>query len=122
MKVGAEWLVDAAGCSPEVLRDLGVLEDLMWRLVADVGLTVVVGPISHRFPDPGGITVVMVLSESHLVCHTYPEHGIVSFNLYCCRHAVDWPWQSRLREALGADRVELRSISRGVELHGRVPG
>jgi S-adenosylmethionine decarboxylase len=61
----------------------------------------------------GGVTGMLLLTESHLACHTFPERGYASFNLYCCRPRDEWPWPERLAESLGARRVEVRSFMRG---------
>lgn len=113
--VGSEWIVDAAGCRPESLRDLGLLRGLCAAVIADLGLRVVGQPAWHQFPDPAGITGLFLLSESHLTCHTYPERGIASFNLYCCRSRPAWPWQEHLAKRLGASRVSVRQVTRGGE-------
>ncbi len=111
--VGKEWAVDAGGCRPDALRDLGVIEALFARIVAELGLTAASAPVWHVFPEPGGITGMLLLTESHLVCHTYPEHGVATFNLYCCSARPDWPWQERLEQSLGAQHVRVRMLSRG---------
>ena len=67
----------------------------------------------HVFPGPGGVTGLLLLSESHLACHTFPERGFASFNLFCCRPRPEWPWTAALRETLHAQRVELQAIPRG---------
>ena len=41
----------------------------------------------HKFGGEGGVTGLIMLTESHLACHTYPEYQTATFNLYCCRHA-----------------------------------
>jgi S-adenosylmethionine decarboxylase len=69
-------------------------------------------PVWHQFPDAGGITCVIVLSESHLTCHTFPERGFAAVNLYCCRPRRDWPWAARLAEALGATDVHVATVRR----------
>ena len=56
---------------------------------------------------------LLMLSESHLTVHTFPECGVATFNLYCCRPRPDWPWNERLRESLGATDVRVRSRPRG---------
>ena len=113
MNVGIEWLVDAEGCRPEDLRRVEVLETVFQRLVAELGLHAVGAPLWRRFPGPGGVTGLLLLSESHLACHTYPEHGLATFNLYCCRARPEWPWSERLAEMLGAARVHVRVLARG---------
>src|SRR4051812_26682465 len=75
------------------------------------------------FPGEGGITGLLLLTESHLACHTFPERGFAAFNLYCCRPGAEWPWPERLRVALGAETVLVRRLARGERGgHERVPG
>ena len=114
MKVGIEWLVDAEGCRAELLRDLPTLRRLCEQIIADLDLHVVGEGVWHQFPPPGGVTGLYLLTESHLACHTYPEIGIATFNLYCCRTRPRWPWEEQLRTLLGAARVTVRSPTRGV--------
>ena len=111
---GVEWVVEAFGCDPNRLRSETNLRGLCERLLADLALTRVGEPLWHRFPGPGGVTGLYLLAESHLACHTYPEHGLVTFNLYCCRPRPRWPWEARLADALVAARVLVREVPRGV--------
>jgi S-adenosylmethionine decarboxylase len=113
MNVGREWLVDAAGCDPELLRSPVALRSLCARIIDDLELRVVGGGHVHQFPFPGGVTALYLLTESHLACHTYPEHGVATFNLHCCRIRPDWPWETELHRALGAKRVVVRRLERG---------
>ena len=112
LTVGTEWLIEAAGCDPEALRDEARLREVFARAVAELGLLVVGRPQWHKFPGEGGVTVLALLSESHLACHTYPEFGVATFNLYCCRERPGWPWAERLGELIGARSVEVRSVRR----------
>jgi S-adenosylmethionine decarboxylase len=113
MQVGTEWLVDAEACRPDLLRDLPTLRRVCEHLIRQLDLHVIGEGQWHRFPDPGGLTGLFLLTESHLACHTYPESGLATFNLYCCRPRPDWPWQEHLRHWLGARRVTVRVVSRG---------
>lgn len=114
MEIGTEWLIEAAGCRPESLRDPAVLEELFHRVIAELALRPLHAPAWHVFPGPGGITGFVMLSESHLACHTYPEHGVATINLYCCRPRPEWPWDEQLREMLGAADVRVRAVDRSV--------
>lgn len=111
--VGVEWVVDARGCKPELLRDLNRLRLVCDSVVDDLGLNVVGDPQCHQFPEPSGVTALYLLSESHLACHTYPEYALATFNLYCCRDREPWNWESNLREHLGATDIHVRRIDRG---------
>jgi len=110
--IGTEWLIDATGCRGDALRDSRLLLGLCRQIVTELDLHAIGEPAVHKFPPPGGITLLFLLMESHLTCHTYPEFGVATFNLYCCRARPDWPWQARLEEALGAAAVSVRRIVR----------
>src|SRR5438105_1740083 len=112
MDIGAEWLVDASGCSSDALTNPAILRSLFDRIIADLDLHPVGTPSFHLFPPPGGITGFVILTESHLACHTYPEHGVITINLYCCRPRPEWPWRARLAEMLGASEVVVRGVWR----------
>ena len=112
MIVGTEWLVEAAGCKPATLRDEKLLRELFERIIADLGLKAI-DSVWHTFPGEAGVTGLVALTESHLACHTYPEHGAATFNLYCCRTRPEWNWEENLKNALGADSVTVTRIERG---------
>lgn len=111
--VGAEWLVDAAGCDPAALRHLPTLRGLCDRILTELGLHVIGEGLWHQFPGAAGITGLFLLTESHLACHTYPENGTATFNLYCCRTRPRWPWEEELHGVLGATHVSVRAVMRG---------
>lgn len=114
MIVGTEWLIEAEGCSVSALRDEQLLRSVLERIVGDLGLRSI-GSVWHKFPGEGGVTGLIALTESHLACHTYPEHSTATFNLYCCRTRSEWDWESNLRDALAASVVTVTRIERGVE-------
>lgn len=120
LTVGTEWLIEASGCDAGALRDVERLRGVFARAVSELGLCVVGEQLWHKFPGEGGATGLAMLTESHLACHTYPEFGVATFNLYCCRERPEWPWGERLREMLGAAEVCVRSVSRfGDEAHAQ---
>lgn len=111
---GHEWIVDARGCDPGALRSRATLEALFAEIVGATGLVPVERSRWHTFEGEAGVTGLLMLSESHLACHTYPEAGYAAFSLYCCRtESVEWPWGRRLAEVLGATHVSVRVVRRG---------
>lgn len=112
MIVGTEWLIEAAGCNPDKLRDEALLRAVFDRVMDDLGLTSI-GFVWHKFDGEGGVTGLVALTESHLACHTYPEYGTATFNLYCCQTRPEWDWSEQLREMIGARLVTVTRIERG---------
>jgi S-adenosylmethionine decarboxylase len=112
MMVGTEWLVEATGCSGDLLRDETALRSIFRQIIADLGLKTI-SEIWHTFDGEGGVTGLVALTESHLTCHTYPEHLTATFNLYCCRTRPEWDWEENLKTTLGAESVTITKIERG---------
>ena len=112
MTLGTEWLIDASGCDPAALADINRLKTVFDRIIGDLDLHVLGEIAWHKFPAPGGVTGIALLSESLLACHTYPEFGAATFNLYCCRDRSTWPWENTLKEMLGASEVNVRKFER----------
>jgi len=110
--VGVEWVVDAAGCDPEALRDATALEALFAAILDTARLTPVAPATWHRFPHTGGLTGVQVLAESHLACHTFPEHGSFCLNVFCCVARPDWDVEGLIGRLLGAREISVRRIER----------
>lgn len=81
-------------------------------LIAELGLHPLGEARWHEFPSGGGVTGLVLLSESHLACHTFPEFGSACFNLFCCRPRPVWPWAERLRALLGAAGVTVSTVER----------
>jgi S-adenosylmethionine decarboxylase len=111
--VGVEWLIDAYGCRPSRLRSRKCLAEVLEHVIASLGLRRVERSVWHEFPGHGGVTGLVLLSESHLAVHTFPEWQLATFSFFCCRPCADWPWDDRLREQLGARSVLVRSVRRG---------
>ena len=112
MIVGTEWLIEATGCDQARLRDESAIRTVLSNVIADLGLRSI-GSVWHKFEGEGGVTGLIALTESHLACHTYPEYGTATFNLYCCRTRPEWDWESNLMADLGAESVTVTKIERG---------
>lgn len=111
--LGMAWIVDAYGCDPLRLRDPEGLRALLDRIVLELRLLPIGEPLVHHFGGEGGVTALLLLSESHLTIHTFPEVGAVTIDLYCCRPRPEYPWAERLAEHLGATSVTVRALARG---------
>ena len=89
--LGRHILVEFNGCSPEVLDDVAVIEDSMVEAARKAGATVIQSTFHHF--SPFGVSGVVVIQESHLAIHTWPEYGYAAVDLFTCGDTVD-PWVS----------------------------
>src|SRR5262249_56512672 len=105
--------VEAEGCTSGRLGSWPAVRATGEAIVRDLKLKVVGEGLAHQFPPPSGVTMMYLLTESHLTCPTYPEYGIATFSLSCCRPRPRWDWEGQLGAFLGAARVTVRCLSRG---------
>ena len=122
MNVGTEWLIEAKGCSENLLRDEELLRRIFSAVIGDLGLKTLGKDIWHKFEGEGGVTGLVALTESHIACHTYPEHGIATFNLYCCKTRPEWEWKANLTQLLDAEDVNVTKIERGSNVASAASG
>lgn len=114
MTAGLEWVVEAGGCDPALLGSQPALESLFADMILALELHPVAPALWRQFPDAGGITGMVLLAESHLTVHTFPEHGFLALNLYCCRPRPAWDFQQQLARRFRASTVRVRSLERSL--------
>jgi len=123
---GLHLTADLHGCAAErlAMTDPAALRKACLEAVRGAGLTPV-GELFHRYaPAPGqrapaGITGVVLLAESHLAVHTWPELAAATLDVYVCNLGRDNSTRAhdlleRLVAAFDAKRVERQALDRGL--------
>lgn len=108
---GCEWIIEAHGCEAARLADGETLRRLFEDLIAQMDLHPVDESQWHQFPG-GGITGLALLQESHIACHTFPEHRSLCLNVFCCKPRPEWDFSSYLRSRFDAVEVKIRRLER----------
>jgi S-adenosylmethionine decarboxylase proenzyme len=108
---GVHLLVEYRECTPSVLDDAGELERVLYQAAAAIGARVVTAAF-HRFA-PHGVTGFVLLEESHLSIHTWPERAYAAVDLFSCGVAEPESAVAVVRAALGARRVCQLRVARG---------
>jgi S-adenosylmethionine decarboxylase proenzyme len=75
------------GIDEEILNNSSVLENALLEALNEDKFTIL-EKASHKF-NPKGFTLMVLLAESHVSIHTYPEHNSLYFGLYSCRGKGD---------------------------------
>ena len=111
--LGRHILIELQDCNKGALNDLGFLRDAMVTAAVDCG-AVVLGDSFHRF-SPQGVSGVVVIAESHLSIHTWPEYGYAAVDIFTCGTTVVPEKAAEvLIEKLGSQNHSSQEIQRGL--------
>jgi len=116
---GLHLTADLRDCASTcaALTDIDALRALCLDAVRAAELTPV-GELFHRFPGAGGGTGVVLLAESHLAVHTWPELHAVTLDVYVCNFGVDntgraHTLMNHLQAHFAPGRAERHALHRG---------
>ena len=85
--LGRHILAEFFGCNPNVLNNVELIQEKMTQAAVECGATVV-QTCFHMF-NPYGVSGVVIISESHLAIHTWPELGYAAVDLFTCGENCD---------------------------------
>ena len=111
--LGRHVLAEFYGCPEYILCNLEQIKHHMVEAALEAGAEVR-ETVFHEF-SPQGVSGVVVISESHLAIHTWPEYGYAAVDVFTCGQTVN-PWASceYLKEAFSAQNMSAREIKRGI--------
>lgn len=119
--IGLHVLLDLHGIEPDLLSDVARIEAVLDEAARAAGAHVLDGHF-HPFGPGLGVTGVLLLAESHISIHTWPEHGYAAVDVFMCGKAEAMTAARLIGERLQALRVELHEQARGtdvgIHLHG----
>lgn len=121
---GVHLTADLHGCrcAPEWLTQATALGTFCLQAVEASGLQAV-GQLFHTFPGtphgPGGVTATVLLAESHLCVHTWPEQKAVTLDVYVCNFGGDHSDKARRLMQTLLDRFDAESVHRHKLMRGQ---
>jgi S-adenosylmethionine decarboxylase len=110
--VGQHILADFYGVESGLLRDAPALERLLREAARTAGAQVL-GSHFHRFGNEGGITGVVLLAESHISVHTWPESDFAAADIFMCGSADAECALALLLRTLAPKRQKIQKAVRG---------
>jgi S-adenosylmethionine decarboxylase len=110
--LGRHVLAEIYDCSYDILNDVQKVEQMMVNAALEAGAEIR-EVVFHKF-SPQGVSGVVVISESHLAIHTWPELGYAAVDVFTCGERVD-PWDAcnYLSKMFKAGYVEATEVKRG---------
>lgn len=111
--LGRHLLAEFSGCDRERLADLDFIRNHMLAAAQACGATVITHSFHHFAPL--GVSGVVIISESHLAIHTWPEHSFAAVDLFTCGERVS-PERAveTLQMAFRSDPPAVRLLERGL--------
>jgi S-adenosylmethionine decarboxylase proenzyme len=111
--LGTHILIELYDCDRDILNDAKRIEKYMNESAVESGATIV---SSHtNLFNPHGVSGVVIIAESHITIHTWPEHGYAAVDAFTCGTTVS-PWKVKevLEQRLGAKRTSVMEMKRGI--------
>ncbi|MBO8127227.1 MAG: S-adenosylmethionine decarboxylase proenzyme [Firmicutes bacterium] len=111
--LGRHVLCEVNGCKAELLDDIKHVEEVMVNAALAAGAEIREVAF-HKF-SPQGVSGVVVISESHLAIHTWPELGYAAVDVFTCGDTVD-PWAAvdYITKTFQASNVTASEVQRGI--------
>jgi S-adenosylmethionine decarboxylase len=118
--LGIHLLIEFTYCNRQKIDNLDYLDKVMSQAAEAAGATV----LKTAFQDfnPQGVSGVVVIAESHLTIHSWPEYGYAAVDIFTCGTKVD-PWKAAefLKKELEAGDMQVRYFQRGLPTGDELP-
>lgn len=110
--ISYQVLIDLYDCDYDKMEDLDYIKNVMHKLSEILGTTIKKEAF-HQF-SPYGISGVLIIAESHLTIHTWPEYKYAGIDLFTCSKKLNIEEAVKfLCESLNTTKYEIKEINRG---------
>lgn len=110
--LGNQIVAEFYSCDPQLLNDVAFIEQAMTSAADKAGAHIVTQTFHHF--SPHGVSGAVIIAESHLAIHTWPEYGYAAVDLFTCGDTVSAERALlHLRKAFKAEQVSTMEIRRG---------
>jgi len=111
--LGRQILVEFYDCKESTINDVDYIETSMMDATRASGATII-SQNFHKF-SPYGVSGVVVIAESHVAIHTWPEYNYAAVDIFTCGDTID-PWiiQELLKEKFESKNVSSMEMKRGL--------
>lgn len=111
--LGTQILVELYNCNADKINDVEFIESAMLSATQNSGATI----ISHNFHkfNPHGVSGVVVIAESHVSIHSWPEYDYAAVDIFICGESIDpRSIQADLKEAFESKNISSKEMKRGM--------
>lgn len=116
---GPHLMLDGYGCDKAKLQDLNLIYRILDELPTRIGMTKIMPPYVFKYsglkPEDWGLSGFVLIAESHISIHTFPEKNFVSVDIFSCKHFDSEFASEYLKKTFGMVKVESKVLDRGTE-------
>ncbi len=111
--LGKHVLIELYNCDVEIIKNHEMIQEIMNEAAKVAGCTIV-NSLFHKF-NPYGVSGAVIVQESHLTIHTWPEYGYVAIDIFVCGNDV-YPFKAQkyLENMLKSTKSESTELFRGI--------
>ena len=115
---GLQLLLDCYGAKKELLESTELISKFLYELPEKIGMHRLSEPFVTYYdgdgkPEDRGVTGFVIICESHISCHTYPEKGFVTIDVYSCKN-FDWRKTIKdIQKTFNVSDFEKKVVKRG---------
>lgn len=122
---GVHLMVDGYGCNRSALEDINLIYDFLDHYPARMDMTKIMPPYVFRYngavPEDWGISGFVLIAESHISIHTFPDKQYLSLDMFSCK-----PFDTQLavefvKERFQIQKYEMKVLDRGQEFPNTIP-
>ena len=123
---GLHVTIDASRCDRQKLASYSLVYDILNNLPAKIGMTKMTLPYVAKWLDKfangtPGISGFVMIAESHLSIHTFPDQDYVFMDIFSCREFETQKAIRYLLDAFGAKKHEIKVLKRGLDFPPKIP-
>ncbi len=123
---GPHLMMDGYGCDKKKLQDLNLIYRLLDELPTRIGMTKIMPPYVFKYkglrPEDWGLSGFVLIAESHISIHTFPEKNFVSVDIFSCKEFDSEFASGFFTAAFGMAKVESTVVDRGTEFPKEMNG
>jgi S-adenosylmethionine decarboxylase proenzyme len=108
---GQHYLIDFVDCDPEITQQVEPIREIVMRAAKECGATIL-NDLFHQF-QPMGVSGVVVIAESHISVHTWPENGFVAIDIFTCGEMQPQVAVDIMRKDFRAKEATVKVLVRG---------
>ena len=116
---GSHLILDGYGCDRQQLEDISLIYDFLSEYPAQIKMTKIMPPYVFRYdaedPKDWGISGFVLIAESHISIHTFPQKNYLSLDIFSCKEFDSEQAISHVNTLFGIQKSEVKLLNRGME-------